>query len=57
MLAPLPRVLTHTMVIPTAQQNFKVGYTITMSKRPILEGQIVQYFGLQMQNTMGLQAQ
>ena len=57
MQAPLLRVLTHTMVIPTAQQNLKVGYTITMSKRPILEEQIVQYFGLQMQNTMGLQAQ
>ena len=57
MLAPLPRVLTHTMVIPTAQQNFKVENTTTMSKRQILAGQIVLYFGLQTQNTMGVQAQ
>jgi len=38
-------------------KNFKVGYTTTLLKRPISAGQIIKYFGLQMQNTMGLLAQ
>ena len=38
-------------------KNFKVGYTTTSLKRPISAGQIIKYFGLQMQNTMGLLAQ